>query len=125
MSYRGWIVIGGVVGALGVALGAFGAHGLGAILEANGRAGTFDTAAQYHLVHALALALTGALAERLPGRWTRWAGWLFLAGVVLFSGSLYILAVFNLGIMGALAPFGGAALAAGWLCLALAAWKRA
>ncbi|MGQ9889826.1 MAG: DUF423 domain-containing protein [Aggregatilineales bacterium] len=124
MRHRGWIVIGGITGALAVALGAFGAHGLSAALEASGRAGTFDTAVQYHLVHALALVLTGLLAERLPGRWTQLAGGLFTAGVILFSGSLYILAVFNLGFMGAVAPFGGAALTGGWLCLALAAWAQ-
>jgi len=124
MTHRGWIVIGGMMGALAVALGAFGAHGLSAALEASGRASTFDTAAQYHLFHALALVLTGLLAERLPGRWTRLAGGLFLTGNILFSGSLYILAVFNLGFMGAVAPFGGAALIGGWLCLALAAWAQ-
>ncbi len=124
MPQRTFIIIGGVVGALGVALGAFGAHGLGAVLAANGRVATFDTAAQYHLAHALALVLTGLLAGHLPGRWARWAGWLFLAGVLLFSGSLYILAVFDLGLMGAVAPFGGAALVGGWLCLALAAWRQ-
>lgn len=124
MPQRTFMIIGGIMGALGVALGAFGAHGLDAVLAANGRAATFDTATQYHLTHALALALTGLLAERLPGRWTRWAGWLFLAGVLLFSGSLYILAVFDLGVMGAVAPFGGAALVGGWLCLALAAWRQ-
>jgi uncharacterized membrane protein YgdD (TMEM256/DUF423 family) len=121
---RAFIVAGGIAGALAVALGAFGAHGLSATLAANGRAGTFDTAAHYHLAHALALVLTGLLAERLPGRWTRLAGWLFLAGVLIFSGSLYILAVFDLGFMGAVAPLGGAALIGGWLCLALAAWTR-
>lgn len=124
MSHRMWVAAGGAAGALAVALGAFGAHGLSAALEANGRAGTFDTAAHYHLMHALALALAGLLAEHLPGRWTRLAGWLFLAGIILFSGSLYVLAVFNLGFMGAVAPFGGAALIGGWLCLALAAWTQ-
>lgn len=124
MSHRMWIVIGGAAGALAVALGAFGAHGLSAALEASGRTGTFDTAMQYHLAHALALVVTGMLADHLPGRWTRLAGWLFLAGMILFSGSLYVLAVFNLGFMGAVAPFGGAALISGWLCLALAAWAQ-
>ena len=124
MTHRGWIITGGIMGALGVALGAFGAHGLSATLEASGRAGTFDTATQYHLVHALALVLAGVLAERLPGRWTRLAGWLFLVGVALFSGSLYVLAIFDVGFMGAVAPFGGAALIGGWLCLARAAWDR-
>jgi uncharacterized membrane protein YgdD (TMEM256/DUF423 family) len=123
MPHRTFIVIGAVLGALAVALGAFGAHGLGAVLEANGRAATFDTAAHYHLAHALALVITGVAARALPGRWMRWAGWLFLAGVILFSGSLYILAIFDLGVMGAVAPVGGAALIGGWLCLALAAWQ--
>lgn len=108
---------------IGVALGAFGAHGLAATLEASGRADTFDTANQYHLIHALALLGAAWAAERWPGRAARWAGYLFVLGVLLFSGSLYVLAIFDIGFMGAVAPLGGAALLGGWLCLGLAAWR--
>jgi uncharacterized membrane protein YgdD (TMEM256/DUF423 family) len=106
---------------IGVALGAFGAHGLAAVLEANGRESTFRTANQYHLIHALALIGVAWAGTVWPGTLVRWTGYLFLVGIVLFSGSLYLLAIFNLGFMGAVAPLGGAAFLAGWLCLAAAA----
>lgn len=121
---RTFIVIAALLGASGVGLGAFGAHSLGAVLEANGRAATFDTATHYHLIHALALLAAAWLDEQHPGQWTRRAGWLFILGVILFSGSLYLLAIFNLRFMGAVAPFGGAALMAGWACLGWSAWRR-
>ena len=118
-----FIVAAAVLGFIGVGLGAFGAHGLAAILEANGRADTFDTATQYLLIHALALLATALLQERNPTqRLLRWAGWLFMVGAVIFAGSLYVLAIFNLRFMGAVAPFGGLALLGGWACLGLAAW---
>ncbi len=118
---RTFITAAAILGALGVAFGAFGAHGLAAILEANGRAATFNTATHYQLVHALALLAVALLNERFPGQWMNRAGWLFILGVILFSGSLYLLAIFNLRFMGAVAPFGGTALIAGWVCLGLAA----
>ncbi len=120
---RTFVVLAAGFAFVGVALGAFGAHGLANVLEANGRAATFDTASQYHLMHALALLGAAWAADRWPGRLTRWAGGLFAAGMILFSGSLYVLAIFNVGFMGAVAPLGGALLLAGWLCLGLAAWN--
>jgi uncharacterized membrane protein YgdD (TMEM256/DUF423 family) len=114
---RMFIISAALLGLSGVGLGAFGAHGLAAVLAANERAATFDTAVQYHLIHALALLITALLDEQRPGPWTRRAGWLFILGAILFSGSLYLLAIFNLRFMGAVAPFGGAALMAGWACL--------
>ncbi len=117
------MLIAALLGALGVGLGAFGAHGLAATFAANGRAGTYDTAAQYHLVHGLALLLTALLIRQQPQPWLNRAGYLFIGGIILFCGSLYILAIFDLGFMGAVAPLGGAALIAGWLCLAAAAWQ--
>ncbi len=117
MADRTFGLIAAVLGGLGVALGAFGAHGLAAVLEANGRADTFDTATQYLLIHALALLLVAWVMRGHENRWLRRAGWLFMAGVVLFSGSLYVLAIFNIGFMGAVAPLGGAAFIAGWLCV--------
>lgn len=122
---RIFIVAAAVFGALAVALGAFGAHGLAAVLEANGRAETFDTAAHYHLIHAVALLVVGFLFGQagMKHRLLRYAGWLLIAGILLFSGSLYMLAVFNIGFMGAVAPFGGAALVGGWLLVGAAAWR--
>lgn len=114
-------MLGALAGFLGVALGAFGVHALRASLEASGRLGTYETAVQYQLIHALALLAAAWAAERWPGRLTRAAGALFAAGIVLFSGSLYLLAIFELRFMGAVAPLGGAAFLAGWACLGLAA----
>ena len=120
---RTWIIAAAIAGGLGVALGAFGAHGLEATLAATGRADTFETASRYHLIHALALLLAGLGGAQLDPRPLRWAGWAFIVGLFLFSGSLYILAVFDLGIMGAIAPLGGAAFIIGWVCVGLAAWR--
>lgn len=117
---RIFIFAAALLGALGVGLGAFGAHGLAATLEATGRADTFGTATQYQMIHALALLAAAWLSDHYPNRWPRRAGWLFILGVLLFSGSLYLLSIFDLRLMGAVAPFGGMALIAGWVCLGLA-----
>jgi uncharacterized membrane protein YgdD (TMEM256/DUF423 family) len=120
---RTFTVWAAALGFLGVAFGAFGTHALGALLDAAGRRATYETAVQYQLVHAAALLGAAWAAGQWPGRWTRWAGWLLAAGVVLFSGSLYVLSIFNLSIMGAVAPLGGACFLAGWACLGAAAWQ--
>lgn len=120
---RTFIVAAAGLAFLGVALGAFGAHGLTATLTANQTSDTYHTATEYQMVHALALLGVAWVSTLYPGKWLRWAGYLFIAGVVLFSGSLYILAVFNLRIMGAVAPLGGIAFLAGWACLGWAAWR--
>jgi uncharacterized membrane protein YgdD (TMEM256/DUF423 family) len=128
-------------GFTGVALGAFGAHGLTAHFEANpSLESSFDTAVQYQLIHAVALlgvafiaAITPARgfesgllppSQRppvAPSRWARFAGWLFVAGIILFSGALYLLSIYDIRFMGAVAPIGGLALLGGWLCVGLAA----
>jgi uncharacterized membrane protein YgdD (TMEM256/DUF423 family) len=120
---RTFAILGAAFAFLGVAVGAFGAHALSATLAANSREATFETAVQYHQLHALALLAAAWAAERWPGRWTRWAGWLFAVGIIIFSGSLYILAIFNIGFMGAITPLGGFTFLAGWLCLGWAAWR--
>jgi len=84
---------------------------------------TFETASQYHLVHALALLAVGWFASQNSTRLVLWAGYLLIAGTLIFSGSLYILAIADLSFMGAIAPIGGTALLAGWACLGYAAWK--
>lgn len=109
---------------LGVAFGAFGTHGLAATLEANGHSDTYHTAAEYQMYHALALFGVAWASSQFPGKFIRWAGYLFIVGIVLFSGSLYILAVFDVRFMGAITPFGGAAFLAGWACLGWTAWRR-
>jgi uncharacterized membrane protein YgdD (TMEM256/DUF423 family) len=101
-----------VFGFLAVALGAFGAHGLKATLELHGTAAIWQTAAQYHLVHAVVLLV---LAQRsVP---PRLSFILFVAGIVIFSGSLYLLAVTNVKWLGAITPLGGLSLLGGWLSL--------
>ena len=118
---RFFLIAGALSAAFGIAAGAFGAHGLrGAVpLE---RLATFETAARYQVYHALALVLVGVLAQRGPGRrGLRWAGGLFLAGTVLFAGSLYLLVLTDTPWLGAVTPLGGAAFIGGWLALAWAA----
>jgi uncharacterized membrane protein YgdD (TMEM256/DUF423 family) len=107
--------IAGLIGALGVALGAFGAHGLKATLATRGMTEVWQTAAHYHLLHSVAL-LALALARTPRSRWT---GPLFVSGILLFSGSLYLLAFTGIRWLGAITPLGGSLLIAGWLSLLL------
>jgi uncharacterized membrane protein YgdD (TMEM256/DUF423 family) len=116
-----FLILGSLLGAAGVALGAFGAHALKARLGPEMLA-VWQTAVQYHLWHALALVAIGVLAIYLPASAPlKWAGWLMAAGIVLFSGSLYVLAFAGVRWLGAITPFGGAAFIAGWILLAWAA----
>lgn len=101
-----------VLGFLGVALGAFGAHGLKDVLERTGRADNWETAVLYHLVHA---AILVAISTR--DRISKAAWWLFASGIVIFSGTLYVLALTNLKWLGAITPIGGLCLLGGWLAL--------
>ena len=121
----GWrlAAVAAAVGGLAVALGAFGTHGLADAVTPD-RLGTWRTAAQYHLVHALAGVGAGALAAARGSASARWAGRLFLAGVAVFSGSLYALVLLDLGVLGAVAPLGGLAFIAGWGTLAVGLWRE-
>jgi uncharacterized membrane protein YgdD (TMEM256/DUF423 family) len=115
-----FIAIGAVACALGVVLGAFGAHALKARLSPEALA-VYQTGVQYHVWHGLGLVAIGVVAVHLPASAPlRWAGWLMLAGIVLFSGSLYLLAASGARWLGAITPFGGAAFIAAWLALAYA-----
>jgi uncharacterized membrane protein YgdD (TMEM256/DUF423 family) len=106
--------IAAVFGFLAVACGAFGAHGLKAALEQHNQVGNWQTAALYHIVHAAVL-----LAISRAENFSRLAWWLFATGIVIFSGSLYILAATNTPKLGAITPLGGVALLGGWLVLAI------
>ncbi len=109
---------GGLNGFLAVALGAFGAHALKERLEANNTVVIWQTASHYHLAHAIALVLTAMLADKFVGSiLLKRAGAGFLFGILLFSGSLYALALTNLKVLGAITPFGGLGFMAGWLLL--------
>lgn len=127
--HKRFVAIGSVLGAIAVALGAFGAHGLKKIVSAE-TVQTFQTGVQYQIYHALALLLTGLLYEKCFPRFARIAGVLFLVGILLFSGSLYLLttgkAVGNPAFdkAGIITPFGGLAFIGGWLFLFLAAIRK-
>lgn len=113
------LIIGTVLSGLGVAIGAFGAHGLKNILELNNRIDTFETAVKYHMYHSLALILVGIIRLIKPEIQVHNIGYLFLAGIVIFSGSLYILSITNLKWLGAITPIGGALLIVGWVLLTI------
>jgi uncharacterized membrane protein YgdD (TMEM256/DUF423 family) len=119
-----FVSLGAIAAALGVALGAFGAHALKARLSADMLA-VWQTAVQYHLWHALGLIGIGLLAQQLPASGPiRLGGWLLLAGIVLFSGSLYVLAASGARWLGAVTPFGGACFIVGWLAVAYAVLRQ-
>jgi len=118
-----------LLGALSVALGAFAAHKLRTILPADGVA-TFETGVRYQFYHALALLMIGIAADKFSAKWIRWAGNCFIAGIILFSGSLYVLTVLRImeyasaNYVGIITPFGGLFFIAGWLLLFVAANKK-
>ncbi len=118
----GWFAIGALAAALGVALGAFGAHGLRAHAGAEALV-IFETGVRYQMIHALALLAVAWAATRWPGPWVAAAGWLFVAGIVLFSGSLYLMTFTGARWLGAITPLGGIAFILGWLALASAALR--
>ncbi len=114
--------VGAVLGAVGVAAGAFGAHALRTRLAPEMLA-VFETGVRYHLMHALALLAVGWAAARWPGPAVTAAGWLFVAGILLFSGSLYALALTGVRTLGLVTPAGGVAFILGWIALVWAAWR--
>ena len=117
-----WIA-GAAMAGLSVAIGAFGAHALRARLEP-ARLATFETAVQYHMLHAVALLAVAALMGRVQSQQLLLlSGGLFTAGIFLFSGSLYALAITGITWLGAITPLGGIAFIGGWLCMGIAAWK--
>jgi uncharacterized membrane protein YgdD (TMEM256/DUF423 family) len=119
---RLFYALGSVLGLIGVAAGAFGAHALRNYLTPESL-GIWETAVRYQLVHALALLATAWAATRWPGAPVRAAGWLFFAGAAVFSGSLYVLSLSGLRWLGAVTPIGGLALLTGWACLGWTTWQ--
>lgn len=108
---------------LAVAIGAFGAHGLKPHLSAE-MIQTYKTGVEYHFYHALGLLLIGVLAVSFPSDLLKWAAIFLAAGIVLFSGSLYVLAVTGIKMLGAITPLGGLSFIAGWVLLLVAVWKK-
>jgi len=116
---RTFLIVGALAGFIGVALGAFGAHGLRARLPPEMLA-AFETGVRYQMYHACAILIVALAAARLDGWLIRAAGWFFAGGIVLFSGSLYALALSRITVLGAITPIGGLAFLAGWACLVAA-----
>ncbi|MEZ5063241.1 MAG: DUF423 domain-containing protein [bacterium] len=119
---RAFLATGAILGFLAVAAGAFGAHALREVLPAD-RLAVFETGARYQMFHALALIGVAFVAGKRRGQAAPLAGWLFLLGTILFSGSLYALALTGVRAWGAVTPLGGVAWLAGWAALALAALR--
>ncbi|MDF2713102.1 MAG: hypothetical protein K0R28_27 [Paenibacillus sp.] len=122
--FRKYVRLGAAAMLLAVALGAFGAHGLKDKIDA-AMLSAYETGVQYHIAHALGLILIGLLADKTgESKWISRAGAFIVAGIVLFSGSLYVMAVTDIGKLGIITPFGGVAFLIGWACLAVAVGKR-
>ncbi len=119
-----WVLYGAISGFLGVAFGAFGAHGLASQVDARALE-VFETGARYQMFHSLALLALGALENGKRSRGTTVAGWAFVAGIVVFSGSLYLLAVTGQRWLGAVTPLGGISFMVGWIALAYTAFSGA
>ena len=117
MTSRRFFVLGAFFAGTAVAAGAFGAHLLKPVLDAPMLA-AFETAARYQMYHALGLCLVSSADGRYPNLNCTTVGWLFITGILLFSGSLYALSLVGIPWLGALTPFGGAAFMAGWVLLA-------
>ncbi len=119
-TYSAFIRLGAICAFLAVALGAFGAHGLKSVVTPE-MLEVYKTGVTYHMWHALALLAIGLLCQQSGNRpWLLRAGWLMLVGIMLFSGSLYLLVLLQLKWLGMITPFGGLCLLAGWFCLLMA-----
>lgn len=119
MNQKQTLLTAAILGMLGVTLGAFGAHALKPTLVASGRFETYELAVRYQFFHVLALLATGILMHQFSSSRLRYAALLFVAGVIFFSGSLYVLCFTGIGVLGAITPIGGTLLIAGWVFLTL------
>lgn len=117
------LMAGAVLTGMGVVIGAFGAHALEGILEENGRTATFETGVKFQFYHGLGLLLLGVIAERRAHPWVRGAAVWLLIGTLIFSISLYILSLTNIGWLGAITPFGGTSMIIGWAMLTIGLWR--
>lgn len=128
--HKNFIIAAAIFGGLAVALGAFGAHGLERITSDEKILHGFQTGVQYQMYHALTLLAIGVLYDKLPVVWMKWAGMSFVAGIILFSGSLYLLTFLkiqesnSISIVGPITPLGGVSFMAGWLCLMIAVVRK-
>lgn len=122
-SSQQFLVLGAVFAGLAVAAGAFGAHALKEILDEH-RLQVFDTATRYQMYHAFGLCIVAWALDRYPRQQLEQIGWLFVIGILLFSGSLYVVSLAGVRWMGAVTPMGGAAFLAGWLLLGWRIWNQ-
>ena len=118
-----FILIASISGAISVMIGAFGAHGLRKFLETNGRLDTFETAVKYQFYHSIALFLLGLLLFQWQNKFFVMSGWAYLAGIIIFSGTLYLLCLTGQKWLGAITPIGGLFLIAGWILIAIGVIK--
>ncbi|MCG3777549.1 MAG: hypothetical protein JW388_0242 [Nitrospira sp.] len=118
-----FLVLGTVFAGVAVAAGAFGAHALSKILDEH-RLQVFDTATRYQMYHAVGLCIVAWAIDRYPSQRLEQTGWLFTLGILLFSGSLYVVSLAGIRWMGAVTPIGGAAFLAGWLLFGWRIWNQ-
>jgi len=127
--HKSFLVLGALLGALAVGLGAFGAHGLKGVVSPESIA-IFQTGVQYQMYHSLALLIAGSVSDRLQSEWIKWAGNFFAFGILLFSGSLYLITALTASgkpvptTVGVLTPAGGLCFIAGWLFLLTGVLKK-
>ena len=128
--HKNYLIAAVIFGGLAVAIGAFGAHGLESITKDEKILHGFQTGVQYQMYHALALLAVSILSDKLPANWMKWAGRCFIAGIFMFSGSLYLLTFLKIQgstavkFAGPITPLGGVFFIGGWLCLLIAAVKK-
>jgi uncharacterized membrane protein YgdD (TMEM256/DUF423 family) len=120
---RKFLALGAFLALIGVVSGAFGAHLLKKYLEADLLA-VFETAVRYQMYHAFAILISAVVMKLYPGKWVVRAIWLFLAGIIVFSGSLYTLSLTGIRGLGGVTPFGGLAFLGGWFCLIVHAYDK-
>ena len=123
MKNRNILLAGAVFMALGVLLGAFGAHALKKMLSPEMLV-VYKTGVEYQFYHAIGLLAIGLVGFHIESKWLRWSGILLVVGIVLFSGSLYALSISGIKILGAITPIGGLSFVAGWVCLVVALIKK-
>jgi uncharacterized membrane protein YgdD (TMEM256/DUF423 family) len=117
-----FIILGALNGFIAVALGAFGAHGLEGKIP-DKYLETWQTAVQYQMFHAVGLLVIGILAGKISSPLINWSGWLMLIGIILFSGSLFVLSVTQIKVLGAITPLGGVSFLVAWVLMIIAAYK--
>jgi uncharacterized membrane protein YgdD (TMEM256/DUF423 family) len=124
MNQRTSLFWGAVIAGAAVAIGAFGAHALKPMLVAAGRENTFELAVRYQFYHAFALLIVGLLGSHIQSRRLNYSTLFFLAGILIFSGSLYVLCLTGISWLGAITPLGGMSFLAGWILLGITIWKH-